>query len=305
MKTKFGLLFLITASIIACDKVEKPYIPIASSELNQALYPGDWSSYPWPTFTNNTNANRNVLLEDYTGHTCVFCPAAADIAHQIEDANSDRVFVATIHAGPSPTGMVGFQQLEPPTFVHDFTNAQTKIYGSFFFNGYGFDANPRGTINRATFDGVMFQGAANWSSLTNNMLTENSLKINLQSKVNYYEETRGLFVHTEAELLESLPNNIGIVTYFIENSFVAPQKKAGAGTVLDYNHHNVFRGCIDGLAWGRTLTDDVKDLNGKYYLNYSYAIPSSYDPANCHLLVYAYDKVTYEIFQVIKVPIIE
>lgn len=303
MKGKIGLFLALTVAVFSCDRVEKPFVPAPSSELNQALFPGDWSTYPWPTFTQNPNTNRNVLLEDYTGHTCVFCPAAADIAHQIESDNDGRVFVASIHAGPSPTGVVGFQQLEPPTFVHDFTNAQSKEYGSFFFNGFGFDANPRGTVNRATFDGVMFQSAANWTTLTNNMLNENTLKVNLQAKTNYYPQTRGLFVHTEVDVLETLPNGLGVVTYFIENSFVAPQKRAGVGTITDYNHHNVFRGCIDGLAWGRTLTDELKDANGKYYLNYSYAIPSNYDASNCHLLVYVYDKATYEVYQVIKVPI--
>jgi hypothetical protein len=300
--------FLLVGSwltISSCDKIEKPIVPKPSGELNESLFPGDWSTYPWPTFTENTNTNRNILLEDYTGHTCVFCPAAATVAAQLETDNPGRLFVASIHASPTATGISSFQELEPPTFVHDFTNPQGLAYGIFFANGFGFTGNPRGTVNRKVYNDFIFQSAGNWSPLVNTILTENDLKVNIQAKLNYYEETKGMFLHTEVDVVEPVTDPLGVVVYLIEEEFTSPQKTNGGVTLYDYHHHNVHRGNIDGLAWGRTLSDEDKDPNGNYYLDYSYQLPAQYTASNMHVLVYVYNKTTFEVYQVIKVPVVE
>ena len=96
--------------------MKNPYPPEVNLELDTTLYPGLWSDYEnndWPIFSENTNTNRNVLIEDYTGHHCNNCPNAATIAHDIEVANPTRVFVASIHAAPSATGTSSFQDFDP------------------------------------------------------------------------------------------------------------------------------------------------------------------------------------------------
>ncbi|MGV3631380.1 MAG: Omp28-related outer membrane protein [Bacteroidota bacterium] len=291
---------ILGALLIGCDKVEQPYENPVSSEIDQSLYPGDWATYPWPVFTANTNTDQNILIEDYTGHTCVFCPAAADIARALEEANPGRVFVASIHA--SPGGLGDFQKLEPPTFVHDFTTPQGLKYGETFANGFGFNGNPRGTINRKVMNGSMFQAANNWTNGVNTTLAENILQVNLQAKVNYYPETRGLFVHTEIDTMLVDASKINLVVYLIEESFVSPQKKPGE-TDYEYHHHNVHRGNIDGLAFGRTLTNEYLKDSGKHQVDISYKLPDQYAADNCHLLIYAMNPDTYEIYQVIEADI--
>ena len=39
------------ALLAGCDKVEQPYENPVSAEIDQSLYPGDWATYPGPTFT--------------------------------------------------------------------------------------------------------------------------------------------------------------------------------------------------------------------------------------------------------------
>ena len=299
MKKSIFLLGLIALALGACDRVEHPYIPVAPTELDHSLFPGDWSTYPWPTFTANTLTNRNVLIEDYTGHKCVYCPAAGDIAEQIETDNPGRVFVASIHASPGGAGP--FQETDAE-FTYDFTNPQGIAYGETFASGFGFDANPKGTISRKVFSGTLFQGANNWLSATTQTMTDNVIEANLQAVANYYPETRGLFLHTEIDTMSHPASDLSVVVYLIENSFVSKQKFPG-GVIDDaYVHHNVHRGSIDGNAFGRALKSDYLK-NGFYYLDYSYKLPVQYDPTNCHLLVYVMNKSTYEIYQVVKVDI--
>lgn len=300
MKKYSILLILIALTLLSCDKVDKPFIPGIPTELNTSLYPGDWSTYPFPSFSPNTNTNRNVLIEDFTGHKCVFCPNAAVVAKDIEDANTGRVFVASIHASP---GGVGPFQTTDAQYPVDLTNPMVIQYGQFFQNGYNFVGNPQGTVSRKEFGGVMFQSPGNWSNATTQTLTDNELKINLQAKINYYPTTRGLFLHTEIDTMNLASSDVSIVVYLIEDSFISKQKFPGGLSEDNYNHHNLHRGNIDNRAFGRGMKANNLNANGKYYLDYSYELPAQYDPANMHLLVYAMNKTTYEVYQVIKVKL--
>lgn len=311
MKNLFRVLvaFLISFQFLSCDHVENPYPEQESLDLDTSLYPGNWSDYvanEWPQFTTNSNMFRNVLIEDFTGHQCVYCPAAADLAHALHEANPSRVFIASIHAGP--TGMGDFQIVSPPTYPVDFTNAQGLEIGTYFgTNDGGFIGNPRGTVNRFN-NGFIFQSPAQWSSMLNDQITQNNLKVNMQSVLNYYSQTKGAYLHVEVEKLDqNLTNQLGIVTYLIEDSLVGDQKMSDNSHNSAYIHRDIHRGNIGGQAFGRTLSsNDI--INGKYYVNYSFVVPNQLDgnfnAENMHVLIYVYDKVTWEIYQVIKQKIV-
>jgi hypothetical protein len=296
---------LLGISLSSCDHVDNPYPPSVNLELDTTLYPGNWSDYvanEWPQFTANSNTNRNILIEDFTGHQCVFCPAAADLAHAIHEANPSRVFTASIHAGP--TGIGDFQVVTPPLYPIDFTNDQGLEIGTYFGNNDGgFIGNPRGTINRFN-NGFIFQSPNSWTSMVNTMLSENILKVNIQSKLNYYPQTKGAFLHVEVEKLDqNLTNELGIVSYLIEDSLVGDQKMNDNSHNSSYVHRDIHRSNLNNQAFGRALTSD--DLtNGKYYVNYSFVVPNQLDgnfnAENMHVLIYVYDRVTWEIYQVIK-----
>lgn len=296
---------LLGISLSSCDHVDNPYPPSVNLELDTTLYPGNWSDYvanEWPQFTANSNTNRNILIEDFTGHQCVFCPAAADLAHAIHEANPSRVFTASIHAGP--TGIGDFQVVSPPQYPVDFTNEQGLEIGTYFGNNDGgFIGNPRGTINRFN-NGFIFQSPNSWTSMVNMMLSENILKVNIQSALNYYPQTKGAFLHVEVEKLDqNLTNELGIVSYLIEDSLVGDQKMSDNSHNSSYVHRDIHRGNLNNQAFGRALTSD--DLtNGKYYVNYSFVVPNQLDgnfnAENMHVLIYVYDRVTWEIYQVIK-----
>jgi hypothetical protein len=298
---KFSLILILAAvTLVSCDKVEKPYIPAIPTELNTSLYPGAWSAYPWPTFTQNTNTNRNVLIEDYTGHKCVFCPNAAVVAKGIEDASPTRVFVASIHA--SPGGIGPFQSVDSQ-YPNDLTNPMVVLYGSTFQNGFNFTGNPQGTVSRKVSGGVLFQQPGNWGNAATQLMTENELKTNIQAKINYFPTTRGVFLHAEIDTMNMASSDLSVVIYLIENVFVSKQKFPGGVSDEAYVHHNIHRGNIDNRAFGRDFTPANLKANGKYYLDYSYQLPAAYDPANCHLLVYTMNKSTYEIYQVVKIDL--
>ena len=299
----FSLLFS------ACDRVTNPYPKVASSDLDQSLYPGNWSDYianEWPMFTTNTNTNRNVMIEDFTGHTCNNCPPANSQATLIANNNPGRVYVATLHTGP--TGMGSLQAVQLPDYPTDWTNPNGLEIGTFFGSipGSAFQGNPRGTVSRVLNSGQLTLHPSSWLSQTNNVLAANVLKVNLQSHANYYPTTRGLFVHTEVDLLdESLVDNLSLVVYLIEDSIIGDQKLLDNSHDSQYVHKEVMRGTIDNRAFGRAIDATVKDANGNYYLNYSYKLPDVYNPNIMHVLIFVIDQTTHEVYQVIKQELIE
>ncbi len=314
--TTLGLL-----SLSSCDKVKNPFPPKVKVDLDTSIYAGSWSDYvanKWPDFSllPNEDPERNVLIEDFTGHNCAYCPAAGLIAHNLHLSNPARIFVASIHASNTTTGMSLFQALNiPQGYTVDFTNPEGLELGSFFGTqlvNSGFFGNPAGTINRTNVAGEYFQSTGTWQTKVNQILSS-APKIALKAKVNYFETPKhGFFLHTEVEKLDkTITDDLAMVVYMIEDSLVAQQNVSNV-PVTNYVHRDLFRGTIDGQIWGRTLTPTLLQ-NGKYYLNYSCILPNqlgpqgivtTYNADNMHVLIYVYNKTTLEIYQVIEKRII-
>jgi len=295
--TLLASLLLLFIGFYSCDRIEQP-IPKKIGGLNWDLFPnGDSSNYNWPTWNPNTNIQQNVLLEDYTGHTCNNCPAAALVAKGLEDANPGRVFIASIHAGTASA----FQAPEPPEFPTDFRTEEGNTY---IEELPGFFSNPIGTINRQSngLGNTLWYLSTTWVNATNSTLT-NTPKAGLQVQFNHYPQTRGLFVHTESEFLSNLNEEHAIVIYLIRQTVVAPQKMGNSTVDEEYHHHNVLSGTVNG-TWGTSLGSSLNS-GDKIYNDFAMELPensadSTYNVDNLSLISYIYNKNTYEVIQVVE-----
>lgn len=307
-----GFLFVLVVAF-GCDKITNPYPPVSGGkgEIDWSLYPnGDSAHYAqnqWPVFSANTNTLRNVLIEDFTGHTCNSCPAAAALARTLEINNPGRVYTAAIHTGP--TGMGPLQTIQLPDYPTNWTNPAGLEIGNYFGSipGSAFQGNPRGTINRTINGGQLTFHPSGWTSRVNSIIASNELKTNLQAHSNYYPSTRGFFLHTELALLDAslVASQLAVVTYLIEDSIIGDQKMGDNSHNETYVHRDIMRGCIDGKAFGKTLAENNLGLNGNYYLNYSFKLSVAYNPDIMHVLIYVYNKSTMEVYQVIEHKILE
>lgn len=280
----------------SCDRIEQP-IPVKVGGLDWSLFPdGDSADYTFPTWIQNTNTLQNVLLEDFTGHTCTNCPPAADIAKSLEDANPNRVFIASIHASIGNS----FQAVEPPKFTADYTTESGNSYVNEIPSFFG---NPSGAINRqgGGLGNTIWYLSSAWTNKTNSTLS-NTPKANLQVQTNYYPQTRGLFIHTESEFLSTLSSEYAIVIYLVRKTVVSPQKLTDGSTEEEYSHHNILSSVING-TWGNTISS-APITGEKVYNDFAVELPdnsndSTYDTNNLYLITYIYNKSTYEIIQVV------
>lgn len=308
-----GISIALAGTFTSCDEVENPFPPSVNVELDTNCYPGVWSNYvnnEWPDLASlpNDNPNRNVLIEDYTGHQCGNCPDEASDVHALYEANPSRIKVATIHA--SIQGMSGLQETANDYPV-DFTNPNGLALGNFFgttLTNTGFFGNPG--INFSRKGNPMFTTAGNFSAYNNNVLNSD-LKVNIKAVVNYFSQTEGYFLHTEIEKVDNSlsTDNLATTVYIIEDSLVAPQSYTNqGGLVTDYVHRDIHRGNLSGSTMGIDLNQG-EEKDGKFYFSYSAKLLNQLasdgsvgtkNPENMHLLIYVYDKTTYEVYQVIK-----
>ncbi len=294
----FGLTF-----ITSCDKVEQPIKPVPTVDTT-LFTDGNWADYPWPTFPVNTNTDRNILIEDFTGHKCIACPSAAYIAKDIEEANPGRVFTVGIHAGPNgnntlqePQSNCGTAANPNGEFCHNFvTDEGTEYSNTLSFSG--FFANPQGMVSRTLKNNNLFQLKTDWEPSANDLMTSNNLTVNMQAASNYYSGSNGLYLHVQSEFKQDLSGNFNINTYVVDNQVIAWQDSSNV-LLEHYHHHNVFLGCIDGEAWGQNIASNPK-AGDIFQTDYAYKLPDDITTDSIHFISYVYNVDTYEILQVIK-----
>lgn len=294
--------------------MEDPIAPVYG-DLDTSLYPGP-GFYIIPEFDETFPSSvQNILLEDYTGHTCGNCPLAAEIAHELKASHPERVFIASVHASPNST----FQDVsEPgdsyyPEYSHDFRTPEGNEY---VVEITGFPGNPVGMINRKVDNsGSNWIFHPFWATEIDEIIAENpSLEMNLQVKTNYYTETRGLFVHVQSKTLESIEGSFSVVVFLMQNEYIAWQKDyrlpSDQQNIEDYHHKDVFLGTING-AFGTPLFDGVSNPEEFFQNDYSYEIPTDIDilgsspgeSTGLSIIAFIMNTETFEIIQVTEVGI--
>jgi hypothetical protein len=286
-------LLVITIFNSSCDRIENPVI-INNTTLDWSLFPDpDTTNYPWPVWVQNTNTSQLVLIEDYTGHTCTNCPAAAVEAKNIEDANGGKVIVMSVHA--STTG--GFQTPKLPELPLDHRTEAGDIYAT----EMNISFNPAGMVNRTKSGNDYFVFSSDWNTRTNTELAKMP-EFNLQVAFNYFSETNGLFLHTETEVLSDVTEDYSLISFLVRDTMIAPQEDLGGVFIEEYDHHSVLTDNING-TWGTPIISGGSSTGTKIYNNYTYLVPSidsSYNINNLSIITVITNRNTFEIKQVIK-----
>ena len=92
-------------------------------------------------FVSTSPENRKVVLEEFTGIHCTFCPDGHVIGQGLHDANPNNVFLINIHEGGYATPNSGEPDFRTPLGA--------AIDGQSGLAGY-----PAGTVNRHNFPGL-------------------------------------------------------------------------------------------------------------------------------------------------------
>lgn len=213
------------------------------------------------TFVSTDPSNKNVILEEYTGVNCGYCPDGHRIANQIAAAHPDRFWAINIHQGSYAN--------TTPDYRTPFGDA---LAGQTGLTGY-----PAGTINRHVFSGsVTSLSRSSWSSATNTILSQSScVNVAAQSTIDF--NTRVLTVVVEVYYTGNSATTTNLLNVaLLQDNILGPQ--ASGATNPDqmegnqYRHMHMLRHLLTG-QWGETINTTS---TGTFYTNtYSYTVPAN------------------------------
>lgn len=216
------------------------------------------------TIVSLTPSNRNVVLEEYTGINCTWCPAGHLVANQIKDAHPGRVNLINIHQG---------------SFA---ANTYTTEFGNALANQTNLDGYPSGTVNRHVFSGGKTAlGRGDWASASNTILGMSS-PVNIAGEGTLDWTTRTLNIrvqlyYTASQNVSSNALNIAITQDNVLGSQVGKEKNPDQVVGDQYNHMHMLRHLITG-QWGETIsTISAGTLVEK---TYEYVIPEQLGSPN-------------------------
>ena len=211
------------------------------------------------TFVSTNPENRNVVLEEFTGIYCGFCPDGHRLAQELYDNNPGDVVLVNIHVGSyaNPNG-------GDPDFRTSFGSA---IDGQAGVCGY-----PAGSVNRQYFPNYFqtdndgnacgneptAQSRGSWQTTGGLILGETS-PVNVAAQANIDLSTGKLTVVAEAYYTgngNGASHKLSIAV--LQNGLTGPQSGASANPSQvnadgTYTHNHMLRHLMTG-QWGVAVT---------------------------------------------------
>ena len=191
------------------------------------------------TIVSMTPSNRNVVLEEFTGINCGYCPDGHRIANEIKAANPGRVCVINIHQGSYAA------------------NTYTTSFGNALANQTGLEGYPSGTVNRHVFSGsntILNRGQ--WASAASNIMGMSS-PVNIAADGTLDWSTRTLHIrvqlyYTASQTVTSNSLNIAIIQDNVIGSQSGMSANPDQVVGNQYNHMHMLRHLVTD-QWGETI----------------------------------------------------
>ncbi len=226
-------------------------------------------------------ANKNAILEEFTGVRCPNCPAGHQVAAGILQNNPGRAFMAGYHPFNSSyttpyAGDPDFRRHHPDSLY------MTPWCGSSRFM-------PSAFINRRIWNGDRLQSRGVWASYTDQILTEAS-PVNVGMGSTYNDQTNMLEVTVEIYFTSSLTQQSTLNVVLCESELIAQQ--SGGGT--SYVHKHVFRETFTA-QWG-DIIPGLTNQGTLVVMEYSFDnTTAQYIMENCDLTAFVVDYSNDEI----------
>ncbi len=182
---------------------------------------------------------RNVIIEEYTGVGCGYCPDGHARANSICTQYSGHAWAINIHEGGYASGS-GYE----------------TTFGDGLASQYNISGYPCGTVNRGAMS-----GRGDWASQASTVRGQDS-PINVAATATIDPNTRELVVNVELYVTgtQTVSSNFLNVA-LVQNNIIGPQSNYGnppynSEYVLSdgsYRHMHMFRDLLTG-QWGEEIT---------------------------------------------------
>ena len=256
-----------------------------------------------PTFDTTL---RVALIEEWTGHTCIACPAAAADIEQMETTYGQRFVAISIHDDwfaepcpphPTPNCATGV----PGAFAEDFRCPTGTAYSAAHTSGP--QSPPQGMVNRLGMGNnteVKTRGV--WPGLVDSIVQEPACT-SIHIDNTYNSSTRALNVTVRGTWLQAYTGTLNVAIMLTESGMVGWQTN-GTSCDSQYTFTNVLRECLNtpGSIAGTQLTTGTTGVGTtwSYSLPSAYTIPAGFIDTNCAVIAILFDTTTGEVLQAWK-----
>lgn len=233
-------------------------------------------------YVSTTPAHRNVILEEFTGRGCQYCPDGHVIANQISADNPGRFWAVNVHAG-------SYALTTFPNFNNPDASA---ILGGFMVDGF-----PAGVVNRSTPDG---QSRNTWPALASQQMSQ-AAECNLAGVAIVNPLTRLATITVEVYYTgNSAVNENYLTVAMLQDSILGSQSGAttwNPGQMIgnQYVHMHILRDVITD-AWGDAISPTTQ--GSLITRTFEYPIPETIgspngvevDLSNIHFLAWVSER---------------
>lgn len=290
MRILSTLFFLSAASLLfsTCDTI--PY-----GEAVESQPP------PPPDTTSTVYARRNVLIEDFTGHTCGNCPGAAREAKRIEEKYPGRVVVTSVHVGffAFPKNYVN------GSFREDFrTPAGNALDDRYKVSTAGL---PKGLVSRKRFTGssVSVLAKTDWESRVAQLLGEEPIGIDIKLEPSFTSGSRVVSVKADVIFQKPWGSKLKMAMYLTEDSVVNWQKEYDPNfsppeDQPDYVHRHVLRSDLSPAGGTDVVNEGPLSAGQTITSSWNTVLRAGIREKYCSVLMLVYRADTDEVVQVVE-----
>jgi hypothetical protein len=216
---------------------------------------------------------RNVLVEEYTGVTCVNCPPGATELAGLQALYGDKLIIVGIHAGdfskPTPLNQFDFR-------TEDGTN---------LFNFLGSpEGYPAAIVNRKAIGNnpLVLVGTSLWAgSIANELEEQETASINMATS--FDPATSQLQINTTILPLSGYASSTGYrFTLMLTESGIVDRQLTPTGWDDNYVHKHVLRDIITDYR-GDVIAEPLID-GQPITRTHTFTLPTDWDPAKCELV---------------------
>lgn len=275
----------------SCDKIEEPVKIINVQDIPDNI--ADTLFFADSVFVNQ----KQVLLEEFTGHKCVNCAEQSIIAHEMSEDNDHRLIIYAIHAG-------FYAQVDPSG---DYTTDHSSPTGVEIFQYFQEPFNPTATINRVNYNNSSIIFPNQWETVFMDELAQNNVA-EMTVRNSWYPNLSKVLIQVSVAFTQQLEGKYKLVVMIAEDHVIAPQKNNNAAVGpspdwLDYDHRNILRDAITPVFGSYLSTDGTITAGEVYEKTFFYGPDAAWEVENCNIIVYVINEESLEVVQVAELGI--
>ena len=257
---------------------------------------------------------RRVLVEEFTGHTCIACPAGAAMIEQLHNNYEDQMITVAVHHGWFALPCIGSHS--PPnnapagSFTEDFTTGTTSGEGYDYELNFPslFAALPVAMINRMGYaNNTYVIESGNWGSKVDSLL-QLPPSAGLEIEHTYNPTTRALNISVDGKFIDAQSGTFNVAVLITEDSLTGWQTD-GSTFIPDFVFMHVLRACVNtpGSIIGTQVMSGTIAANSTFSwsMQSAYTVNSSFVAEHCHLVAILYNTATFEVLQAEDVELVE